>query len=162
MKISELQPRQGNVDVEGVIKEIGETKTFNKFGRELRVADAILEDDSGTTKLTLWNDEIEKFKAGDKVKITNGYVNEFQGEKQLTAGKFGKMELAGEGGASGESTDSDQEELPKEETEESEEGKEEKSEEESEEKSEEESEDEPEEKAEEKEPEESEEETKEK
>jgi len=106
VKISELQPRQGNVNVEGTIKEIGEIKNFNKFGRELRVADAILEDDSGTTKLTLWNDEIEKFKAGDKVKITNGYVNEFQGEKQLTAGKFGKMEL---------SDGSSQEELPDEE-----------------------------------------------
>ncbi len=97
MKISELTVRQGNVDVEGTIKEVGEIKTFNKFGRELRVADAILEDDSGTIKLSLWNDDAEKFKVGDKVKITNGYVNEFQGEKQLTAGKFGKMELAGEG-----------------------------------------------------------------
>jgi len=103
MKISELTVRQGNVDVEGTIKEIGEIKNFNKFGRELRVADAILEDDSGTVKLSLWNDDVEKFKAGDKVKITNGYVNEFQGEKQLTAGKFGKMEL---------SDGSSQEELP--------------------------------------------------
>ena len=112
MKISELTVRQGNVDVEGTVKEIGEIKNFNKFGRELRVADAMLEDDSGTVKLSLWNDDVEKFKAGDKVKITNGYVNEFQGEKQLTAGKFGKMELSD--GAS-------QEELPKEESESAEE-----------------------------------------
>ena len=55
-KISELTVRQGNVDVEGTIKEIGEIKNFNKFGRELRVANAILKDDSGTIKLTLWND----------------------------------------------------------------------------------------------------------
>tara|TARA_Y100000034_G_C6787089_1_gene352149 strand:- start:12 stop:446 length:435 start_codon:yes stop_codon:yes gene_type:complete len=110
-KISELTVRQGNVDVEGTIKEIGEIKNFNKFGRELRVADAILEDDSGTVKLSLWNNDVEKFKAGDQVKITNGYVNEFQGEKQLTAGKFGKMEKLGEG----EASDSGQEELPNEE-----------------------------------------------
>ena len=97
MKISELTIRQGNVDVQGTIKEIGDIKTFNKFGRELRVADAILEDDSGTIKLTLWNDDASKFKSGDKVKITNGYVNEFQGEKQLTSGKFGKLEKVGEG-----------------------------------------------------------------
>jgi len=96
VQISELEVRQNNVDVEGTIVEIGETKTFNKFGRELRVADAVLKDDSGTIKLSLWNDDINKFKAGDKVKITNGYINEFQGEKQLTAGKFGKMEKIGE------------------------------------------------------------------
>ena len=97
-KISELSAGQGNVDVEGTVKEIGEIKSFNKFGKELKVANAILEDDSGNIKLTLWNDETTKYKDGDKVKITNGYVNEFQGEPQLTAGKFGKIEVVGEGG----------------------------------------------------------------
>jgi len=96
-KISELTTRQGSVEVEGTIKEVEEARTFNKFGRELRVANATLEDDSGSIKLTLWNDDIEKFKEGDRVKVTNGYVNEFQGEKQLTSGKFGKIEKVGKG-----------------------------------------------------------------
>jgi hypothetical protein len=34
MKISELTIRQSNVEVEGTLKEIGEPKVFNKFGRE--------------------------------------------------------------------------------------------------------------------------------
>ena len=93
MQISELRIAQGNVDVEGVISDIGDTRTFDKFGRELKVANAILKDDSGSIKLTLWNDDISRFKNGDKIKINNGYVNEFQGEKQLTSGKFGNMEL---------------------------------------------------------------------
>jgi len=100
MKISELTMGQGNVDVEGTIKEISEPRTFDRFGRQLRVADAVLEDDSGTIKLTLWNEDVDKFAAGDKVKVTNGYIREFQGEKQLTSGKFGKIEKAGEGEAS--------------------------------------------------------------
>ncbi len=100
MKISELKTGQGNVDVEGTIKEIGEVRNFNKFGRELKVANAVLGDDSGSIKLTLWNDDVDKFKEGDVVKITNGYVNEFQGESQLTSGKFGKVEKVGEGEAS--------------------------------------------------------------
>ncbi len=105
VKISELTIGQGNVDVEGTVKEIGEIRTFNKFGRELSVGNAILEDESGTVKLTLWNDDASRFKEGDKIKITNGYVNEFQGEKQLTSGKFGKIEKLGEGEeASSEST----------------------------------------------------------
>ena len=98
-KISELTSGQGNVDVEGTITEIGETRTFNKFGKELSVANAILKDDSGSIKLSLWNEDVTRFKNGDNIKITNGYVNEFQGEKQLTSGKFGKIELA-EGGSS--------------------------------------------------------------
>jgi len=100
MTISELNAGQGNVNVEGTITEVGEGRTFSKFGREMTVANAILQDDSGSIKLTLWNEDVSKYKEGDKVKITNGYVNEFQGEKQLTSGKFGQIEKAGEGEAS--------------------------------------------------------------
>ena len=42
--------------------------------------------------ITQGGDE-DNLKAGDKIKVTNGYVNEFQGEMQLTAGKFGKLEV---------------------------------------------------------------------
>jgi len=100
MAIKELKSGQGNVNVQGVITEVGDIRTFNKFGRELRVANAILKDDSGTIKLTLWNDEANKYKEGDEIKIENGYVSEFQGEPQLTAGKFGKIVLIGKGSGS--------------------------------------------------------------
>ena len=105
MKIKELQPNQGSVEVEAVVKGLEEPKSFNKYGRELRLRNAVIEDDSGSVKLTLWNDDTDKYAVGDKIKITNGYVNEFQGEKQLTSGKFGKIEKVGEGDAS-EKTDS--------------------------------------------------------
>lgn len=91
-KINELNIGQGNVEVEGILKEFGEPRTFNKFGRELTVVNVDLEDDSGTIKLSLWNEDASRFKAGDKIKIINGYVSEFQGEPQLTSGKFGSIE----------------------------------------------------------------------
>ena len=34
MKISELRPGQGNVNIEGTIKEMGEPRSFNKFGKQ--------------------------------------------------------------------------------------------------------------------------------
>ncbi|MGV8151725.1 MAG: OB-fold nucleic acid binding domain-containing protein, partial [Candidatus Nanoarchaeia archaeon] len=95
-KISGLTAKQGSVSVEGTIVEKGEEKTFNKFGKTLVLVDAILKDDSGTIKLTLWNDDTRKYKEGDKIKVTNGYVNEYQGEKSLTSGKFGKIEKVGD------------------------------------------------------------------
>jgi len=93
MKISELKVGQGKVDVEGIVKNISDTRAFNKYGRDLKVANALLEDDSGSIKLTLWNDDITRIKNNDKIKITNGFVNEFNSEKQLTAGKLGKIEV---------------------------------------------------------------------
>ena len=105
MKISELNIGQGNVEVEGTVKEIGEAKTFNKFGKDLSVANAMLEDDSGSIKLTLWNDDVSRFKDGDKLKVVNGYVNEFQGEKQLTSGKFGSLEKVDGSSAPAESSE---------------------------------------------------------
>ena len=93
MQISELKARQGKVELEAEITQKGEVRTFDKFGKPGRVCNATIKDDSGEMKLTLWNDEMDTVKVGDKIKISNGYVNEFQGEKQLSAGRFGKLEV---------------------------------------------------------------------
>ena len=97
MKISDLQIGQGKVEIEAEVKSMEEPRTINRFSREIRVANALVFDESGSIKLTLWNEDIDKVKEGSKIKITNGFVNEFQGEKQLTAGKFGKLEIIGGG-----------------------------------------------------------------
>ena len=93
MKISELQPRQSKIEIECVIIEKGEVKEFDKDGKKLRLCNAKAKDNSGEITLTLWNDEIDNINKGDKIKITNGYCNEFQGEIKLTAGRFGKIEV---------------------------------------------------------------------
>lgn len=93
MKIADLQSKQGKIDVEGKIIDKQEPREFEKFGNKGKVCNCTLKDDSGKISLTLWNEDVDKVKIGDKVKVTNGYVNEFQGEKQLTAGRFGKVEV---------------------------------------------------------------------
>jgi len=93
MKIGELKPGTGSVTLEATISKMDETREIQKYGRTLRVANATLEDDSGSITLVLWNEAIDKVKEGDKIKIENGYVNEWQGKAQLTLGKFGKMEV---------------------------------------------------------------------
>jgi len=105
MEIKDLQPGQGSVNIEATVKSMEETKSFEKYGKQLRVANAMIADESGEIKLTLWNEDIDKVKVGSIVKITNGYVNEFSGEKQLTSGKFGKLEVDGEGSENSESTE---------------------------------------------------------
>ncbi|MEK6889744.1 MAG: OB-fold nucleic acid binding domain-containing protein [Nanoarchaeota archaeon] len=93
MKLIDLKAGQGKVDVEVAVKSVNPPRTFNKFGKDMKVASAIISDDSGEMTLSLWNDDADKVKVGDRVKVTNGYVSEFNGQKQLSSGKFGKLEV---------------------------------------------------------------------
>ena len=93
MEIIDLKPRQGRVELVAKVIDKGEIREFNKFGKQGRVCNAKIKDDSGEIALTLWNDDIDKINIGDRIKIENGYVNEWQGKIQLTLGKFGKMSV---------------------------------------------------------------------
>src|SRR3989338_3110480 len=95
MNIKELKPKQGSVNITIDVVDVGDIREFQKFGKAGKVATAIAKDETGDIKLTLWNDDIEKVKAGDKVHLINGYVNEWQGEIQLTTGRMGKLEVVG-------------------------------------------------------------------
>ena len=103
MQVKDLKPRQGNVDIVVDIIDVQAPREFQKFGKPGRVATAIAKDETGDIKLTLWNEDIDKIKAGDKIQLTNGYVNEWQGEMQLTTGRMGKMEIIGQSEAKPES-----------------------------------------------------------
>ena len=93
MEIKDINANQGNIDVVGEIVTKDEPRTFEKFGRQGRVCNAIMKDDSGEIKLTLWNDDVDKVSIGSKVHIQNGWCSEYKGEKQLSTGKFGKLEV---------------------------------------------------------------------
>ncbi|MBN2477664.1 DNA-binding protein [Candidatus Micrarchaeota archaeon] len=93
MNISELNEGMTDVSVEAEVVSVGEVKEINKYGNTLKVANVEIKDDSGSIKLTLWNENIDKVKEGDKIKIEKGYVRSFQGELQLTLGKNGTLEV---------------------------------------------------------------------
>jgi len=92
MNISELKTGMRNVSVTGKIDSVGEPRTVNlKSGGTNTVADATISDESGTIKLSLWGEDINKIQAGDRISIENGYINTFKGENSISVGKFGKL-----------------------------------------------------------------------
>ncbi|HLD89222.1 MAG TPA: OB-fold nucleic acid binding domain-containing protein [Candidatus Nanoarchaeia archaeon] len=93
MEITDIKSNTGNIDVQGEIVEIGEIREFNKFGRSGKVANAKLKTSSGEITLTLWNDQVDQVKVGDKVHLINGWASEFKEEIQISTGKFGKLEV---------------------------------------------------------------------
>ncbi|HLD49213.1 MAG TPA: OB-fold nucleic acid binding domain-containing protein [archaeon] len=90
MKISELH-NGSKANIEGKITEKKEPRDVNTRFGNTRVANATMEDDSGSITLVLWGDEIDKVNEGDTVKIENGFVKEWNNTLQVSAGKFGKM-----------------------------------------------------------------------
>ena len=96
MDIKELKLKQGNVDIAGTVIDKQEPREWKKFDKAGKVCNAILKDDSGAVALTLWNDDVDKVKLGSKIKLINGYCGEYNGDKQVSAGKIGKIEVIGQ------------------------------------------------------------------
>lgn len=82
------------VEAEGEVVDISSPREVSlRTGGQARVADATLKDDTGTIKLSLWDAQIDQVKKGSKVKVSNGYTNNFRGEVQLNIGRYGKLEI---------------------------------------------------------------------
>ena len=92
MKINELRAGMRNVNVSGRVESLGEPRTVNlRTGGTAQVADAVLSDDTGKIKLSLWDDQIAMMNEGDEVSIENGYTQAFRGENSLNIGRYGKL-----------------------------------------------------------------------
>ena len=74
MKINELRDGMRKVDVEGnVIEKSDAREVRSRYTNETyKVADATIEDETGTITLTLWNEQVIQVNVGDRVKIENG------------------------------------------------------------------------------------------
>jgi len=94
MKIIELKPGMKRVEITvKVIEKSDPREVTTRFGDTSRVATAIVQDESGTIKLSLWNETIDQVNVNDTVKIENGYVTTFKGETQLNVGRYGRLSV---------------------------------------------------------------------
>jgi len=93
LNIKDLRNGMKRVDVEAKVMEKGDPReVMSRFKDETyKVADAVVADDTGSIKLTLWNEQIDQVNVNDSIKIENGYVTSFKGEIQLNVGKYGKL-----------------------------------------------------------------------
>lgn len=91
--ISELQPKQEGINMDLTVISVEPIREFNKYGKILKVANAMVSDGNNEIKMSFWNDDIVKIKPGIRIKLENGYCSEFNGQKQLTTGKNGKFSV---------------------------------------------------------------------
>ena len=95
MKVSEVRPESKIDVIELTIREKGTARDFSsRSGSTGKVCDAKAVDEDGTeVSVSLWNDEIDRVKANDRIRITNGWAREWRGNIQVSAGRYGKLEV---------------------------------------------------------------------
>jgi len=95
LKIGDLRDGMRRVNVVAKVIDISEPREVrSRYGGGIhRVATATLEDDSGTIKMALWNEQIDQVNVNDTIKVENGYIKSFRGEIQLNVGKYGKLSV---------------------------------------------------------------------
>jgi replication factor A1 len=95
LKINDLRNGMKRVSIEAKVTEKSDAREVqSRFKNQTyRVADAIIADETGSIKLTLWNEQIEQVSVNDVIKVENGYVTSFRGEIQLNVGRYGKLSV---------------------------------------------------------------------
>lgn len=91
MKIAELEENSKVIDLIGTITQLDEPKAMQS-GTQLQ--EGILSDETGQVKVTFWGDQVNKYKANEKIRFITGWCKSFNNELQVSTGKFGKIEYA--------------------------------------------------------------------
>ena len=89
----------GGINIELTIIRVNEAREWPRHKKGM-VATAIGDDGTGRIKVSLWNDDIFRVKAGHRIRITNGYVGSYRGRLEISAGRYGKIEILGTAGGS--------------------------------------------------------------
>jgi len=97
-EIIDLTTGMWDVDIEGKVVTVYDTTDFTtKDGRDGRVKNIILADRSGKTRVTFWNDDVDKIediKEEDIIKILHGYVKEgFRGGVEFQVGRKAEIQI---------------------------------------------------------------------
>jgi replication factor A1 len=82
-----------NATIDATITAISAVRHVETSRGSSDVADATLQDESGTITLTLWGEDTKKYTVGQKIRITDGWVKDYRGKLQISMGRSGRISL---------------------------------------------------------------------
>lgn len=89
--IADLRPSRV-ATFEAVVSSLEATREITlRDGRSQRVRNGRLKDGTGEITLVLWGDEVDLVAEGDRVRVTDGWVKDYQGRPQVSLGRIGKL-----------------------------------------------------------------------
>ncbi|MGD6851824.1 MAG: hypothetical protein ACQCN6_07185 [Candidatus Bathyarchaeia archaeon] len=94
LKIEDLRVGMKKINVLAEVKEVSEpSKVHTQFRDNAVVSNAVVEDETGSILLCLWDQQVNTVHAGDCIEVKNAHVALFKGEKQLRLGKNGSVAI---------------------------------------------------------------------
>ncbi len=90
--IATLRANQ-NATIDATITAISPVRNVTTSRGPSQVADATLQDETGTITLTLWGADTTRYSVGQKIRITDGWVKDFRGKLQISMGRSGKITI---------------------------------------------------------------------
>lgn len=96
-QISELDVGMWDADIEAKVVRIFPPTSFEKDGREGKVQNFVAADESGSIRVTIWNENVDKLegmKEGDIIRVQHGYVKEgFRDDVEFHLGRKAVVDL---------------------------------------------------------------------
>lgn len=94
LRIEDLKAGMNHVDVKARVLEIPESRmVYTRFGTTAFVSNALITDETGSMRMSLWNQQINIISKGDLVHVKNGKIASFRGELQLRIARNGSVNV---------------------------------------------------------------------
>jgi len=93
-EIRDLRVGMKKVNLRVKVLEIPESNVVYTRSRiEARVANVLVGDETGTIRMSLWNEQVDMVSMNDVIEIENGEVANYRGELQLRIGRTGSLSV---------------------------------------------------------------------
>lgn len=96
-KIGNLSESMGSVNVAALATQVSEERQFvRRDGTEGKVRSVLLEDETGTVRLSMWDDDADKaeeMEEGTVIVVENGYTRAGYGGIDLNVGSNGRLHI---------------------------------------------------------------------
>jgi len=93
-KIGDLKAGMKKVNLKAEVLAIPESRiVYTRYGTTACISNALIGDETGSMKISLWNHQVSMVHKGDVVNVRNGRVTWFSGERQLRLGRNGSLSV---------------------------------------------------------------------
>jgi replication factor A1 len=94
LRIEDVKPGMNHIDLKAKVLEIPKSKmVYTRFGTPAYVSNVLIADETGSIRMSLWNQQINMISKGDLISIIKGKVASFGGELQLRIGRSGRLNV---------------------------------------------------------------------